>query len=70
MVFDIVVHVCCSQSVCVVRNWLVKSEIHVADRGVETQGWKESESESERQEDDDTASRSAANVQFTVGSDQ
>ncbi|XP_046665279.1 stromal interaction molecule homolog isoform X3 [Homalodisca vitripennis] len=42
-----------------------------ADRGgVESQGWKESESESEKQEDDEIlTSRSAANVQFTIGSE-
>lgn len=55
----------------VVREWLVKSEMDVADRsGVEAQGWKESESESEKQEDDELlGSLSAANVQFTLGSD-
>lgn len=44
----------------------------VADRGgAESTGWKESESESEKLEDDDlTTSRSAGNVQFTVGSEQ
>ncbi|XP_046665281.1 stromal interaction molecule homolog isoform X5 [Homalodisca vitripennis] len=60
-----------SYSPTAVRDWLVKSDMAVADRGgVESQGWKESESESEKQEDDEIlTSRSAANVQFTIGSE-
>lgn len=67
----LVVSTCTWLGLLVVREWLVKSEMDVADRsGVEAQGWKESESESEKQEDDELlASLSAANVQFTLGSD-